>query len=74
MHFQAPSVRLKCILELHLLPCVCRTASLERAVPESPFSALDIPHPQLDSVMSANGDSQLLPAGPADTPQGQVAF
>ena len=43
-------------------------------MPESPFSALDIPHPQLDSVMSANGDSQLPPAGPADTPQGQVAF
>ena len=74
MQFEAPSKRLKCVLELHFLPYVCRTASPERAVPESPFSALDIPHPQLDSVMSANGDSQLLPAGPADAPQGQVTF
>ena len=39
-------------------------------MPASPFSALDIPHPQLDSVMSANGDSQGLPA----EPQRQVTF
>lgn len=43
-------------------------------MPESPFSALRIPHPQLDSVMSANGDFQGLPAEPLDAPQRQVTF
>lgn len=70
MQIEAPSVRLPCVSELHFLSHVCRSASQERAVPESPFSALDIPHPQLDSVMSANGDSQGLPA----EPQRQVTF
>ncbi len=69
---EALTVQLKCILELHFPFNVCRAASHERAVPESPFSALDVPHPQLDSVMSANGDSQLQPAEPAGPTEKQV--